>query len=99
MIGGDAHAAPRRSAVVHVREDYVKTLGRSSTARHEPPSTLASEPDPACKLDKKGVFSLRWQHSVPRSHFSNPKLCHYYGHLQPDAEAALRAFWEAAIYG
>lgn len=98
IIGGDAHHAARRSAVVSARDDYVKTLGRSTSEQHQPPHTLQSAPDPGCNLTRPGVYSLRWQHSVPAKSFQNPQHCAYYGHLQPVAEGELRDFWDAAIY-
>jgi hypothetical protein len=98
LLGGDAHDAPRRCAIVQVGVEYVTTLGRSTTEPHHPPDTLKSGIDPDCNLDRRGVFSLRWQHSVATKSFENPRLCSYYGHLKSTAETELRAFWDGHMY-
>jgi hypothetical protein len=98
IIGGDAHNALRRSAVVRVGTPYVTTIGRSTSEQHRPPQTLRSEIDLECNLDKVGVFSLRWQHSVESKTFDNPSLCTYYGHLKSSAKSELREFWDNAAY-
>lgn len=99
LVGGDAHKSLRPCAVVHSRSDVVTMLGRSSTAKHEPGVTLESAIDLGCKLDKPGVFSVRFQHSVATPNFENPRLCKFFGHLGSTAEAELLSFWQAHVYG
>jgi hypothetical protein len=93
LLGGDPHNAPRRHAIVAVGTEYVRGLGRSST--HRPSNHLESPVDRSCRLDKPGVYSDRWLHSVEAANFANPRLCEYYGTLQQDAADALRAYWDA----
>jgi hypothetical protein len=97
IISGDAHSAKRRSAVVDVRVDYVKALGRSTTDR--PSNSVASPVDRDCKLDKPGVYAERWKHSVSTKSFANPALCTYYGTLKEVDAASLRSYWEGLVGG
>lgn len=93
ILGGDSHNALRRHAIVAVGTEYVRGLGRSTTER--PKSHLESPVDLDCKLDRPGVFSERWLHSIPTQHFADPKLCSYFGTLKPEAAEALRQYWES----
>jgi len=95
----DAHTAKRRSAIVQVQSDYVTALGRSASAPHVPGETLQSAADANCRLDKPGVFSFRFQHSVPYSDFANRNKCEYYGALSDQAAQELAIFWDELKYG
>lgn len=91
----DAHNAPRRNVVVYPMSDYVIMLGRTSDrSEFKEASCLLSEVDNDCQLDRPGMFSERFKHSVPRHHFSNERDCEYYGTLKTDESERLRAFWD-----
>lgn len=98
VSGKDAHEAKRRSAIVQVQSDMVRTIGRSSTARHVEGETLQSAIDPSCALDKFGVYSFRFQHSVARSSFANELHCDFYGSLPEGPRNELQAYWEDQLY-
>jgi hypothetical protein len=99
VLESDAHEARRRSAVLQVQTDMVRTIGRSTTTPHVDGVTLQSEIEPSCNLDKKGVYSFRFQHSVPRSSFANEQHCDFYGALPEKARAELMSYWESHLYG
>lgn len=91
----DAHDAPRRNAVVQPRSDVVTLLGRTSNrAGFDTNTCLLSEIDESCRLDKQGMFELRFKHSIYRPHFENPKDCDFYGPLGTDEASRLQQFWD-----
>ncbi|MBQ3358478.1 MAG: hypothetical protein IJG47_06200 [Microbacterium sp.] len=91
----DAHNAPRRNVVVQPRMDVVTLLGRtSSRAGFDANNCLLSEIDDSCRLDKQGMYELRFKHSIYRPHFANEKDCDFYGALGSDETARLREFWD-----
>ncbi|MFG6402493.1 hypothetical protein [Microbacterium sp. P04] len=95
---GDAHRAHRRCAVVHSREDYVTVFGRTTkTKEFEASSCLLSDVEHSCRLDKPGMYSTRFQHSVVRANFNEEHKCEYYGTLAPESAEKLRKFWERLL--
>jgi len=98
VLDKEAHDAKRRSAIVQVQSDMVRTIGRSTSTPHVEGETLQSGPEPSCRLDKTGVYSFRFQHSIPRASFANEAHCDFYGALPDDAKGELLAYWEAQLY-
>lgn len=94
----DSHRAARRNVVVQAAKDMVTMLGRTSKraefAEHE---CMLSEVDLDCRLDLPGMFSTRFQHSIPRRHFSNVGDCEYYGSLKAEEAERLRRFWDRML--
>lgn len=94
----DAHDSARRNAVVHPASDVVTMLGRTTkVGDYDPETCLLSAKDPACKLDREGMFTTRHLHGVFRRHFENPGDCDFYGPLNSNAAAELRAFWDKQL--
>lgn len=98
LIGGDAHDAARRCGVVELGPDYVKTLPRSTTEKHVEGVTLRSGIDLSCKLDRLGVFTTRFKHSLRYGDFEKPRICDFYGPLGDGARRELLAFWDKTLY-
>lgn len=92
ILAGDAHASRRPAGVVETPGDYVILLGRTTSPVTGP--SLVSAAVPECRLEKAGKFSERFKHSQPRSAFGDPSPHEFRGHLPPDQEAALLAYWE-----
>ncbi|MFJ2543054.1 hypothetical protein [Microbacterium sp. NPDC087589] len=91
----DAHNAPRRNVVVQPRADIVTLLGRTSNrAGFDEDTCLLSEIDDSCRLDKEGMFELRFKHSIFRAHFSNANDCEFYGALGSGEARSLQEFWD-----
>lgn len=91
----DAHNARRRRVVVQPRTDVITVVGRTSKrAEFDAATCLLSEIDHSCRLDKEGMFDLRYTHGVYRSHFSVPADCEYYGPLGEVEATQLQEFWD-----
>jgi hypothetical protein len=95
LIGGDAHRASRRVAVLVpvIGMPWWRTMGRSTTEHQA--GDLPSPADPRCNLTQDGWWSERFLHTVESRHFGNRVLCPYYGALCDEARIALLAFWES----
>lgn len=98
VVVRDAHRARRRCAVVISRADHVVVLGRTTKLKdYRPADCLHSAPEPSCKLDKAGMYSTRFQHSIPRKHFDDEHHCSYYGTLPEKPADELLDFWERLL--
>lgn len=78
----DKHRAPRRCAVTQSREDYVTVFGRTTQVHlYQEASDLLSDPEPACRLDKPGMYTTRHKYSIARPAFNDEQKARYYGTL------------------
>lgn len=60
---------------------------------------LLSDKDESCRLDKEGMFQLRFKHSIFRRHFANINDCEFYGPLNSDEATRLQEFWDRVNFG
>jgi len=94
----DKHDAPRRSAVVQARDDYVTVFARTTqVSDYNPRHCLLSDVEPSCRLDKPGMYTTRHKHSIARTHFGDRNKCDFYGTLGTASSEKLLDYWETQL--
>lgn len=98
VLINDKHRAPRRCAVAQAREDYVAVFGRTTQVHlYKAATDLLSDPEPACRLDKHGMYTTRHKYSIMRPEFDDEKKAEYYGTLGEDSSEKLLDYWERML--
>lgn len=95
----DAHEARRPVGVVRADPHIVTVLGRTTQLHaFDSAHCVMSAIDPRCRLDKVGMFSLRFKHSIPKAAFADERKCDYCGPLSASEAAALKELWDSQFY-
>lgn len=98
VLINDKHRAARRCAVAQARDDYVTVFGRTTQVHlYREASDLLSDPEPACRLDKHGMYTTRHKYSIVRPAFEDEQKAEYYGTLGAESYERLLDYWERML--
>lgn len=98
VLINDKHRAPRRCAIAQAREDYVTVFGRTTQVYlYNATTDLLSDPEPACRLDKHGMYTTRHKYSVMREDFDDALKTEFYGALGTASYDRFLDYWERQL--
>jgi hypothetical protein len=98
VLINDRHRTPRRCAIAQAREDYITVFGRTTQVHlYNAATDLLSDPEPACRLDKPGMYTTRHKYSVMREDFDDVLKAEYYGTLGAVSFDRFLDYWERQL--